>query len=92
MGVSVFMSDIDTIRICQNKDEFYKKCKDKFPLPFTTQTLSDFDFDFNESYPIMPKPKRGSGSRGIRKYKSYWDVNITDLGNYENYIFQPYLP
>lgn len=92
LGISVFMSDIDTIRICQNKDEFYKKCKDKFPLPFTTENLADFEFDFNESYPIIAKPKRGSGSRGIRKYKSYWDVNITDLGNYENYIFQEYLP
>jgi carbamoyl-phosphate synthase large subunit len=90
LGISVFMSDIDVIRICQNKDEFYKKCKDKFSLPFTTTSYNDFDFDFEEKHKIVAKPKRGSGSRGIEVFKSYYDIPLNK--KYNDYIFQSYLP
>ena len=60
MGVSVFMSNYTSINICQDKFKFYNKCKNKFSLPETTLLYNKLDF------PILCKPKRGSGSRGIR--------------------------
>ena len=53
MGVNVFMSDEESINICLNKWKFYKKCKDRFPLPKTFKGSNFFK-----------KPIIGSGSRG----------------------------
>jgi carbamoyl-phosphate synthase large subunit len=108
VGIVVFMSDVETIDICQNKELFYKKCKQDFPLPFTTTDVNDFNRHpfFEEKHKIIGKPKRGSGSRGIEFFKSYYDAHqhvslqpsfiIDDAHqtkkNYSDYIFQSHLP
>lgn len=91
LGIKVYMSDLKTIEICQNKDRFYEECKNLFPLPFTTTNVNDFDFDFDEKHKIIAKPKRGSGSRGIEVFNSYYDVP-QNKKRYSDYIFQSYLP
>tara|TARA_B100000073_G_scaffold344822_1_gene352453 strand:- start:303 stop:1178 length:876 start_codon:yes stop_codon:yes gene_type:complete len=53
MGVITFMSDEKSINICLDKWKFYKKCKDKFPLPKTFKGSK-----------LFKKPIIGSGSRG----------------------------
>jgi len=87
-GINVHMSDLDSINICQNKDEFYYKCNAEFPLPFTTTNIHDFDF--TKEFKIIAKPKRGSGSRGIEVYNSYGE--FPHEKDYSGYIFQEYLP
>jgi len=81
MGVSVFMSDYNTIAICQNKKLFYDMCKDKFSLPLTSRNHMDF------KYPFFAKPNKGSGSRGCMVINKLSDVN----GLHDDYIFQEYL-
>ena len=87
-NVTLFMSDYETIMNCSDKLKFYNKCKDKFDLP---KTSDEFDFDF----PIFCKPKRGSGSRGV---KVCYDMNCIksldtsmSLHRSNDYIFQEYL-
>ena len=87
VGIVVFMSDVETIDICQNKELFYKKCKDKFQLPFTTTDINDFE----ETHKIIAKPIRGSGSRGIEVFKSHHDIARNNK-KYNDYIFQSHLP
>ena len=54
LGCSIFISDKETVRICQNKFEFYQSLKQtNIPLPATFQ------------HKMIIKPNRGSGSRGI---------------------------
>ena len=53
IDVKLFMSDYDTIKLCNDKLEFYNKCKDKFPLPNTFRGSK-----------LFKKPINGSGSRG----------------------------
>ena len=89
MGVKLFQSDFKSIDICQDKLKFYKKCKDKFNLPKTSN-------ENNLDFPIFCKPKRGSGSRGT---KICYDGNCVksldtsiSLRRSRDYIFQEYLP
>ena len=88
-GIDVHMSDLDSINICQNKEQFFNECKNEFPLPKTTnwEHVSEFD----DTAKIIAKPKRGSGSRGISVYDSYLDIPV-NKSNYSEYIFQEYLP
>tara|TARA_Y100000385_G_scaffold290468_2_gene363687 strand:+ start:283 stop:1158 length:876 start_codon:yes stop_codon:yes gene_type:complete len=69
LGCKIFVSDPDTVEICQNKLKFYEHLKKTdIPLPLTY------------SKNMILKPKRGSGSRGIK---------IVEL---EDRIIQEYLP
>ena len=93
MGVTVFMSDYETIKVCQNKLLFYKhlvKNGLEILLPKTSTDCREIDL------PILCKPKRGSGSRGIELWET--ESQIKELDKVENlhyssdYIFQEYLP
>ena len=99
MGVTIFQSDFESIDICQDKLQFYEKCKDKFDLPNTinhweinARALSMSEINF----PIFCKPKRGSGSRGIKICYGMDCINSLDtsksLHRSSDYIFQEYLP
>ena len=90
MGVKLFQSDFKSIDVCQDKLKFYEECKDKFDLPKTSLKTDDIDF------PMFCKPKRGSGSRGV---KVCYDDNCIksldtsmSLHRSSDYIFQEYLP
>lgn len=85
MGISVFMSDYNTISICQDKMEFYKYCVSEFDEYLPKTTTNGYDLEL----PILVKPRSGSGSRGIHLCKSKRELDlITDDSN----IFQEYLP
>jgi len=86
LGVTLFMSDYQSMKICLDKLLFYKKCKDKFPLPITS---SEYDTD---DLPLFAKPKRHTaGSRGIKLLQKISDINSLNQNRYE-YIYQEYLP
>ncbi len=68
-GCLLFISNPDSIEICQNKFRFYESLKNKsIPLPLTI------------NQPVIIKPNKGSGSRGIK------------IINLKNQILQEYLP
>ena len=83
LGVTVYLSDFETIQICQDKYEFYKKCSPHFELPNTSNYPAD---DL-----LFAKPKRGSGSRGIKLYSNLQEIESSTL-DFSQYIFQEYLP
>lgn len=59
LGCKIFVSDQEVVDVCQDKFKFYKHLKQtSVPLPLT------FSKD------MILKPKRGSGSRGIKVIKS----------------------
>ena len=90
LGVSVFMSDYDSIIKCQDKKLFFDYCASKFPLPFTSSNYKDLKF------PMFAKPEYGSGSRGVKVCNKVSDIKTLDkeesVHRSSNYLFQEYLP
>jgi len=90
LGVTVFMSDYDSIIKCQDKKLFFDYCYSKFPLPFTSSNYKDLKF------PMFAKPEYGSGSRGIKVCYKTSDIKTLDkeesVHRSSNYLFQEYLP
>jgi carbamoyl-phosphate synthase large subunit len=90
LGVTVFMSDYDSIIKCQDKKLFFDCCYSKFPLPFTSSNYGDLKF------PMFAKPEYGSGSRGIKVCNEISDIKTLDkeesIHRSSNYLFQEYLP
>jgi carbamoyl-phosphate synthase large subunit len=90
LGIECFMSDLKTINACQNKLKFYEKCKNNFDLPKTSCDFKKIEF------PIFSKPKKGSGSRGIKLCYDISCINSLDINDNlhrsGDYIFQEYLP
>ena len=90
LGVTVFMSDYDSIIKCQDKKLFFDYCYSKFPLPFTSSNYKDLKF------PMFAKPEYGSGSRGIKVCNKISDIKTLDkeesVHRSSNYLFQEYLP
>ena len=90
LGVSVFMSDYDSIIKCQDKKLFFDYCNSKFPLPFTSSNYKDLKF------PMFAKPEYGSGSRGVKVCYKISDIRTLDkeesVHRSSNYLFQEHLP
>jgi len=90
LGVTVFMSDYDSIIKCQDKKLFFDFCNSKFPLPFTSSNYKDLKF------PMFAKPEYGSGSRGVKTCYKVSDIKTLDkeesVHRSSNYLFQEYLP
>tara|TARA_Y100000310_G_scaffold334281_1_gene413741 strand:+ start:85 stop:993 length:909 start_codon:yes stop_codon:yes gene_type:complete len=75
-----YMSDTNVIDICQNKWDFYLKCKDKFNLPETSLSIPDL--------PYFEKPIYGRGSINTRLVEHEQDKNKIDT----DLIYQEVLP
>lgn len=90
LGISVFMSDYDSIIKCQDKKLFFDYCSLNFPLPFTSNNYKDLKF------PMFAKPEYGSGSRGVKVCYKVSDIKTLDkeesVHRSSNYLFQEYLP
>jgi len=82
---TVFMSDSKTIKLCNDKWEFYNKVKDDFDVPYTWQ---DNDIKWNGCF-ARPRYELG-GSRGtfhckdIHQYMSTYNSDV-------EYIYSDYL-
>lgn len=82
LGVCVFNCELSAIETMQDKLQFWNECKGLGVLPITSTTAHSIGF------PLFAKPKRGSGSRGVKVC-----YNINDTQNLtEDYIYQEYLP
>ena len=78
--ITFYMSDTDVIDICQNKWDFYLKCKDEFNLPKTSLSIPDL--------PYFEKPIYGRGSINTRLVEHEQDKNKIDA----DLIYQEVLP
>ena len=79
MGVVNFMSDYKTIINCQDKLSFYETAKRKGLVHLMPETSNDWK---EIEFPILCKPRRGSGSRGIELWEN--ENQIKDFSLTEN--------
>jgi carbamoyl-phosphate synthase large subunit len=89
MGVTLVLAGARTLRECLDKWQLYLLCRDLVPAPRTA--LLDATFRAGDwSFPVIVKPRSGSGSRDI--------ALITEPGGFEAYardgrfLVQEYLP
>jgi carbamoyl-phosphate synthase large subunit len=89
----LFMSDYNSIKLCNDKLEFYKKCKDKFLFPKTTDNRCDAFFNRKlDSKNVFAKPRiELGGSRGATDCQSYEHGGILE-NKYGDIIYQERLP
>jgi carbamoyl-phosphate synthase large subunit len=88
---TLFMSDYETIKLCNDKLEFYEKCKDNFPFPKTVNDRRDAFLNRKLDGIVFAKPRiEMGGSRGALICENFNHTFI--LEKRCEYIYQEYLP
>lgn len=62
-GAQVLLNDPDLIRLCADKWQFYQSLV-KHHSPYAIPTSLEFD-EISQRFPLLLKPRKGSGSKGI---------------------------
>lgn len=87
-GVRLLLATPETLR-CLDKWQLVDMCEATVPTPRTA--LFDDDFDARDwSFPAILKPRRGSGSRGIRLLRS--PEELARENRSDAWLIQEYLP
>jgi carbamoyl-phosphate synthase large subunit len=86
IGSKVIVSQPETIRITRDKWITYRRLKDVIPLPKTFIRKEDVDVD----YPLIIKPRNGSGSKDVYKVESKYELEFF-YSRVPNAIIQEYL-
>ncbi|MFA5743026.1 MAG: ATP-grasp domain-containing protein [Candidatus Paceibacterota bacterium] len=87
MGAEVMVSDFEAIEITRDKWKTYKALEGIIPLPKSFIKKEDI----NINYPIIIKPRGGSGSQDFHKIDSKEELDFY-YKRIENPIIQEYLP
>jgi len=88
-GIQVVLSDYEALSICLDKYRLMGHLSESFSMPMYEKYNTRFNpcpFDF----PMLAKPRRDSGSRGIRLIHELTDLR--QLPNDDSYLIQQYLP
>ena len=88
-GVRVMLSPEAALERCLDKFALYEACKDHVPVP-TTAVLTEEAVKMHWNWPVIVKPRTGSGSRGVVMVNSR--NALARLAPNENLIVQEYLP
>ncbi|NLC26520.1 MAG: hypothetical protein GX777_07880 [Fastidiosipila sp.] len=85
---------LEQFEILTNKSS-YKKLFRKFGVPTLPEyNENDIDQDFS-AYPLLLKPDRGSGGKGLIKINSYSEflaaIDSCHEGNCHDYLIEPYI-
>jgi carbamoyl-phosphate synthase large subunit len=86
-GVQLLLNNPDLIRLCDDKWLFYQHLVSNdspYAIP-TTLDLDDMDFDF----PLLLKPRHGSGSRGISIVGNIQEFQRNIEGRQGSLMIQP---
>ncbi len=85
LGVKIILNNSELIKLCSDKWIFYKVLQ-KFIPEITIPTFEDINC---VSFPLIAKPKRGFGSKGL--YRIYNDDQLQNfkLTKHTEYIYQP---
>ncbi len=86
MEVACFFSDSSVVNLCNNKYEFYKKLKDRYPIPNYSLFV-----EIEHDYPVFVKPVHGKGSRDSYLCESAEEM-LYITARHENMIICEYLP
>jgi len=89
LGVQVLLAEPQTLELCLDKLNLLIACDGLVPLPrfaIFNQTFDDSDWQ----YPLIVKPRSGSGSRGIIKVDT--PAELARLERNSQLLVQEYLP
>ena len=88
-GVTAMVASAETLRTCLDKFQFFVACHELLPLPQTA--IFDRHFNYRRwRFPLVVKPRRGSGSRGVVIAQSAEDLERLERS--AEHIVQEYLP
>jgi carbamoyl-phosphate synthase large subunit len=87
-GVELLLAPDRALDVCLDKLALVERCAGRVPVP-RTERLDQADPGL-WTYPVMVKPRRGSGSRGIRMVGSAQE--LTEMQASADYLVQEYLP
>ncbi|MEL6343082.1 MAG: ATP-grasp domain-containing protein [Myxococcota bacterium] len=88
-GVRVMLSGLDALQVCADKWMLMNVAAAYVPIPETVLLDADFAVDDCE-LPVIAKPRRGAGGRGVRRIAGREDW--AGLPRDGSYIVQRYLP
>src|ERR1700733_14039561 len=87
-GVELLLAPDRALDVCLDKLALVERCAGRVPVP-RTERLDQADPGL-WTYPVMVKPRRGSGSRGIRMVGSAQE--LAEMQASADYLVQEYLP
>ena len=87
-GVELLLAPDRALDVCLDKLALVERCAGRVPVP-RTERLDQADPGL-WTYPVMVKPRRGSGSRGISMVGSAQE--LTEMQASADYLVQEYLP
>jgi carbamoyl-phosphate synthase large subunit len=88
-GIELLLAPDNALETCLDKLALAECCADRVPVPRTERLDKVADPD-SWDYPVMVKPRTGSGSRGIRLADS--SRELTRLEPSADFLVQEYLP
>jgi carbamoyl-phosphate synthase large subunit len=89
IGVTLPISPVECLRICRDKHLLLEKVKGAVPIPIS-EPLTQMVADRVTSFPLLIKPRRGAGSRGVARIDTSEDLEA--LPKDGSLILQEFLP
>ena len=86
LGITVCISDSDTLDICCDKEKFNETVRSEFPCPQHYQNPEAIDH-----FPVFLKPRFGKGSRNAFLCETQRDLDYY-FSKYDAMMIQEYLP
>ena len=88
-GIELLLAPDPALEVCLDKLALAERCAGRVPVP-RTERLDQVADPESWTYPVMVKPRRGSGSRGICVVRSARDLARLDAS--ADFLVQDYLP
>jgi carbamoyl-phosphate synthase large subunit len=88
-GIELLLAPDPALEVCLDKLALAERCAGQVPVP-RTECLDKVADPESWTYPVMVKPRTGSGSRGISLVRSSQDLARLDAS--PDYLVQEYLP
>ncbi|MDK3258200.1 ATP-grasp domain-containing protein [Blastococcus capsensis] len=88
VGTTLAAPSLETLEVCLDKYALARRCTDVLPTP-RTELLGGTD-PGSWDYPVIVKPRRGAGSRGVHLVEDA--DSLRALGSDEDVLVQAHLP
>jgi len=88
IGVTVFVSNKESIQICRDKYQTFELIKKHLPQIYTITKKNTEEIN---KFPVFVKPNSGRASIGCQKITDKFELDILRHKGFENYIWQEYL-
>lgn len=88
-GTKVLVAPLRALQICLDKYDLMRKLDGIVAVPRTSR-LEDLDRVADWTFPVIAKPRTGSGGRGVHELAS--EAALRALGALPGYIVQAFLP